>query len=545
LSGDKISSAIVAASGALGVLGSLGSLGTSFTPLVLPANSDNYIYINELGTLTYGTSEPDTEENLLLGRAITDNTSVIYTEQTPLYSHHMGNQISKTLRHAFGPVFVSGSLTQEVGTRQLQVTEGHYHFGELVFYPAGANHITFDTYHKSAVAGVYTRTVGQTTVSNSQYDNGTGTLASIPAGKFTKHVLVLVGSAPEKYALVYGTELFDTLTETQNSPLANLPNFMRDSFVKIASIIVKQGETSIQDIIDERPRVGFASSSSVGGLSSHSELSNLGADDHLQYLRTDGSRALTGNLNLNSNNITNVGNINGINIASHASRHLPNGADPLTTGVPSSVGSANSTGVANAFSRQDHVHAHGNQGRGSQHQDVTITESGFMSATDKVFLDKAANFSINDGYGITGGGNLQAPITLNVGLNSANAFNVTTSIQTTSTSYTASDISLTLAEGTWMVTYSAVVSATSNSRIIKTALYLDTSIVDGTQSQYRVGAGAGLLGGLLGSSADQGNNNSSGIVTVIGGSQTLSLRWSTSGGTGIMQQRQITAIRIA
>ena len=51
--------------------------------------------------------------------------------------------------------------------------------------------------------------------------------------------------------------------------------------------------------------------------------------------------------------------VNGINISSHASRHLPNGSDPLTTGAPSNVGTSNQEGIANAFARQDHQHALG------------------------------------------------------------------------------------------------------------------------------------------------------------------------------------------
>lgn len=52
-------------------------------------------------------------------------------------------------------------------------------------------------------------------------------------------------------------------------------------------------------------------------------------------------------------NLTVTGTLTGGN---HASRHLPNGADALTTGAPSDIGSSNTAGTANAFSRQDHVH---------------------------------------------------------------------------------------------------------------------------------------------------------------------------------------------
>jgi hypothetical protein len=40
----------------------------------------------------------------------------------------------------------------------------------------------------------------------------------------------------------------------------------------------------------------------------------------------------------------------------HASRHLPNGADPLTTGIPVPTANANAIGEANSFARADHVH---------------------------------------------------------------------------------------------------------------------------------------------------------------------------------------------
>jgi len=90
--------------------------------------------------------------------------------------------------------------------------------------------------------------------------------------------------------------------------------------------------------------------------SDHSNLSGLSNDDHLQYLLVSGLRSMSGNLDMGGNSISNVLNVDGVDVSSHAARHLPNGADALTTGTPSSTGSANSAGVANAFARQDHVH---------------------------------------------------------------------------------------------------------------------------------------------------------------------------------------------
>jgi hypothetical protein len=94
-----------------------------------------------------------------------------------------------------------------------------------------------------------------------------------------------------------------------------------------------------------------------------------------------------GNLVMGSNSITGVLLVNGITVESHSSRHLPNGSDPLATGVPSTIGTSNSEGIANVFARQDHIHSHGDQLGGTLHATASTTVAGFMSAVDKVTFD--------------------------------------------------------------------------------------------------------------------------------------------------------------
>ena len=66
-----------------------------------------------------------------------------------------------------------------------------------------------------------------------------------------------------------------------------------------------------------------------GAAVDHGSLIGLGDDDHTQYLLVDGSRAMSGNLNMGGNNITNVGTVDGVDIATHAARHIDGGADPI------------------------------------------------------------------------------------------------------------------------------------------------------------------------------------------------------------------------
>ena len=59
----------------------------------------------------------------------------------------------------------------------------------------------------------------------------------------------------------------------------------------------------------------------------------------------------------------------------------------ISTGTPSTIGTTNQIGTSSNFARQDHIHSHGDQAGGTLHALVTTTQSGFMSAGDKVILD--------------------------------------------------------------------------------------------------------------------------------------------------------------
>lgn len=62
----------------------------------------------------------------------------------------------------------------------------------------------------------------------------------------------------------------------------------------------------------------------------------------------------------------------------------------LSNLTPNPIGTA-SSGINSEAARIDHVHAHGDQGGGSQHLDATTLLSGFMSASDKTKLNGIAS----------------------------------------------------------------------------------------------------------------------------------------------------------
>lgn len=107
----------------------------------------------------------------------------------------------------------------------------------------------------------------------------------------------------------------------------------------------------------------------------------------------------------------NGGNTN-VNIAQHASRHLPDGADALTTGtaVGLSATTINGAGTANSFARSDHTH----QITGFQPSSAELTAISSQTGTGVVvrtgtgswntreFTAGSTKISITNGTGVTG-----------------------------------------------------------------------------------------------------------------------------------------------
>ncbi len=368
----------------------------SDSTLALAINSNLYIIINVNGTITSSASYPNNIENIVLGLVSTNGTNIIYIQKTPVIAHHWTDRATQMFKEAMGPIYASGSQVAEFGTRQLTVSQGRYYFTVNFFTPGGGSPITFNIYYRSAVAGIYTAIVNQLTVPNTSYDDGSGTLTPLTTGYFTKHLLLLLGGPSEVYVLIYGQEEYSSQGQAEAGSIPSVPSFVSDAFVNVASIVVQEGLTNIVSFIDERPRIGFASSSATGTITVHGDLLGLSANDHPQYLLVDGSApGMEGDLNMNSNNIVDVALFNGFNVSAHASRHAFNGADPLSPALAINISEISDSvafaGVNNTLiPRADHQHPHGNRSGGTLHISATTVTAGFMSASDKTKLDGIA-----------------------------------------------------------------------------------------------------------------------------------------------------------
>ena len=366
------------------------------TSVTIADQEEIWLVVNPNGTLSMLSAPPANLYNyMLLGRVYADDGEIQFIDDISVRSDRNPSKQETFFRDALGPVYSSGSITSfGSGPYNISVSPGRFYYGSNSYSPTGGTDISFTQAYRDGSGGYVDNDTQTVPV---KLDNNSGTLQDPTAGYFVKHALYVVGDGSvEEYYLVVGQEEFENQSVAEQSNLPNPPNYIKESFALIATIIVQEGQSDIISIFDERPVIGFQSSG-IAAATTHGNLLGLTADDHPQYLREDGSRALSGNLNLDNNNILNVNEINGVTVELHAARHTPNGADPLPTGIPSTIGTSNSEGIQNSFARRDHIHDHGNQPGGTLHALATQSTSGFMSAADKTLLDTITTDDVDEG----------------------------------------------------------------------------------------------------------------------------------------------------
>jgi len=326
--------------------------------LTLPATATSYIYVDQSGSIVYNSSKPSTISNIFLGRIRTDVSSIEFIEESPEKIYHQGNYLGNYLRDVFGGIYVSGSIVMANASREIAISSGKYYYSLNEYNPDGATSpASFDVFYHDA-SGNFTKSENQTIIDNTQYD-GSGGLVALTTSYYTKHTLYIVSNRlTEKYMLITGQNEYAVQGDAESASLAIPPSYFTEGVIPIASIIVQEGNATFTSIISERPLPSF-NASSVSSTINHGSLLGLLSDDHVQYLLTDGTRALAGDLNIGGFSITNVNLVDGVDVSAHASRHLPNGADPLTTSIASTLNATTSgaTGTANSLARSDHVHA--------------------------------------------------------------------------------------------------------------------------------------------------------------------------------------------
>jgi len=220
----------------------------------------HYIYGSTGGTLNISTTAPSMTVNVMLGTVFvadvsSTNTIVQAMEHRPDI-FQMAAKKHLIWRDYRGSKAVSGLATTENGTTafQLDIATGVAYIGDNRHaVPTSAQtSIGFVRWYSDGSSG-WSVDTGQTTVSKTLYDDGSGTLASIPAAKFAKHVLWAThndaATAEIEFHLVMATATYDTVAQAQagNAP-APPAHFLKWVF-PLAEIIVGQASSTIDAIV--------------------------------------------------------------------------------------------------------------------------------------------------------------------------------------------------------------------------------------------------------------------------------------------------------
>lgn len=347
-------------------------------------SSDGVYYtgLNYLGNVITSSSALSSHNSVTFGKVIVNNSAILDVEEVDNNIHDLLSHTVENLKARFGTAVKTGGAVS-VTSNVITVTAGTAFNGADDMVIDLSNVTTFRTTWLNGSTWNYG---SLTTTLPYQYSNS-GTLTAITT--FTKNTLWVKPrkTGTNTYYLVMNPQQFASSALAESSTLMTPPPWFNETVIPLASFI--QSSSSVIKIVDERFATTTSSSSTV---TLHSDLMGLSADDHTQYLLVNGTRPFGGTLNMGNNTITSVTSINGVNITSHASRHAPDGADPLATGTPVELSDLSlSNGSANFYSRSDHVHAHGIRGGGNLHALATTTVAGFMSPQDKTLLGNAGN----------------------------------------------------------------------------------------------------------------------------------------------------------
>lgn len=206
----------------------------------------------------------------------------------------------------------SGLILWETGTRNVTVTAGKI-WRKLIpeFVDAIDTNVSdsFDRYYQDWIWG-WTKQSAQTQWDNLQYDDGTGILATMTNNRYSFQDFYL--NWEWNLVSLYGQNQFVSLAAAEEAwASSGVPVRLESNSILIWRIVFRKLDIVAQDILSS-----FSINFNSTAVADHGNLSGLWDDDHTQYLLVNGTRAMTGNLDLGTSKLVWEGGTEGIYIDS-------------------------------------------------------------------------------------------------------------------------------------------------------------------------------------------------------------------------------------
>lgn len=267
------------------------------TGAALTDGVENYIYVDyAAGTpvLDVTTSRTYEYDRVLIGQVLRDGTHVHITPNK-VPTADAARLLDRALEEVWGLQHATGGVVGETGTRNITTTNGVFWIGATRITTTGIDTSglgTFDYYYRDGLGG-WTKVASQTQISNTQYDNGSGTLASLTTNRYGVHWVFV--ELDGEVAVVYGQGNY-TLSQAEAAAVpSSLPGHLATSHATLAAKIIIQISASSFTSLETaygNATIGFTP------VSDHGDLAGLSDDDHTQYLLADGTRSANPYLNI-------------------------------------------------------------------------------------------------------------------------------------------------------------------------------------------------------------------------------------------------------
>ena len=259
--------------------------------VALTDNSANYLYIDynagspQIAVTT--TIPTDHNTKILLGEVFREGTTLHFVSAGQVMSN-LGKRVFWKNIDVYGKFQrSSGIIISETGTRNIAVTAGYIYAGLTKASVDAIDTSVSDvfTYYYRDGSGGWTKVTSQTQIDNTQYDDGSGTLATLSSGgwggsdKYGVHWVYK--DVDSDSFVVYGQGNYNLQEAQDAQPPSSIPDLLKEVSGLIGKIIIQKDDstfTSIQSAFD----VTF----SPTGIVDHNDLANIqgGTADEYYHL---------------------------------------------------------------------------------------------------------------------------------------------------------------------------------------------------------------------------------------------------------------------
>ena len=281
------------------------SLAEQDNQAITAADTTYFVYLNYGGgtpTISISATELTDERNIPIGKVMKDGSDNVhylsngFRLQDGVRKLHIRAKELRTIE------LESGSAIAYSGTNNFTM--------EIGIAYSGINRLALTAYDSAVTTFIPIRTNGATFIEDTpvnvidyaHYDSQDGSLGNVGVAKYSVFWIYKHAYDNHVYAR-YGIDSY-SLAAAQAANEPTKPTHLTDFGLLIGKIIAPQAGGSFTDVqmVTERIFTGTA-------VSDHGNLTGLGDDDHAQYLLIAGTRAMTGNLNMGTKDITSVGSI--------------------------------------------------------------------------------------------------------------------------------------------------------------------------------------------------------------------------------------------